>query len=178
MGIASRANRERQLSGRTQPQDRRPGRSANGASPPCRPSRRRSLQRTDGGRSGLAAGTGLHAPKRPLVPRRDNAGSAEKRPSRARGDRQSSTSHPSRICRTAVADTPCEHRRMSWLREVSGETEVAAVSSAAARSYRLAGRRRDLGATRSAYATGEQGADHPVHKRARCGPEHRGLLLF
>jgi hypothetical protein len=34
--------------------------------PPCGPSRRRSLHPTDIGHSGLAAGTGLHAPFRPL----------------------------------------------------------------------------------------------------------------
>jgi hypothetical protein len=34
--------------------------------PPCGPSRRRSLHPTDIGHSGLAAGTGLHAPHRPF----------------------------------------------------------------------------------------------------------------
>jgi hypothetical protein len=35
--------------------------------PPCHPSRRRSLHLTDSGNSGLAAGTGLHAPKQTSV---------------------------------------------------------------------------------------------------------------
>jgi hypothetical protein len=35
--------------------------------PPCRPCRRRSRHQIDSGRSGLAAGTGLHAPQRPLT---------------------------------------------------------------------------------------------------------------
>jgi transposase-like protein len=38
----------------------------------CRASRRRSLDRTDSGRSAAAAGTGLHAPQWPLLPGRSN----------------------------------------------------------------------------------------------------------
>jgi len=36
--------------------------------PPCRPSRRKSLRRTDSGHTGLAAGTGLHAPEADSLP--------------------------------------------------------------------------------------------------------------
>src|SRR6266849_4550002 len=45
------------------------GRPLSAHVPPCRPSRRRSLHRTEGGLSAMAAGTGLHAPKRSTIRR-------------------------------------------------------------------------------------------------------------